>query len=100
MPTAQDLLKNSNNFSISTALWLNHVWNKKWKDNITRIHTYITDLFSTLQETKLPRSAWVRLNRLQTGVGRFHSNVYKWGLAPFAVCGWGKEQTPGHIINN
>jgi len=28
----------------------------------------------------LPRRAWVRLNRLRTGVGRFRSCLYKWGM--------------------
>jgi len=31
-----------------------------------------------------PLTAWVRLNRFRTGVGRFHA-LYKWGMAPSAV---------------
>jgi len=34
----------------------------------------------------LPRRAWVRLNRLRTGVVRFHSWLYKWGMASSVTC--------------
>ena len=34
----------------------------------------------------LPRRAWVRLNRLRTGVGRFRSCLYKWSMASSAAC--------------
>jgi len=34
----------------------------------------------------LPTRAWVRLNRLRTGVGRFRSCLHKWGMAPSAAC--------------
>jgi len=47
----------------------------------------------------LPRRAWVRLNRLRTGVGRFRSCLYKWGMASSAAreCG-AKEQTVDHVV--
>ena len=46
----------------------------------------------------LPRTSWVRLNRLRAGVGRFHSSMYKWGLAlsPNCECG-ATEQTADHV---
>ena len=48
----------------------------------------------------LPRAAWVKLNRLRSGVGRFCSSMYKWGLAPLANCECGaSEQTADHIIS-
>ena len=48
---------------------------------------------------KFPRTAWVRLNRLRTGVGLFRSTMYKWGMAPTAACECGaEEQTADHII--
>ena len=49
----------------------------------------------------LPRTSWVRLNRLWTGVGRFHSSIYKRGLAPSPNCKCGTpEQTADHAISS
>ena len=47
----------------------------------------------------LTRTAWVKLNRLRTGVGRFGPSMHKWGLASSAKykCG-ASEQTADHII--
>jgi len=47
----------------------------------------------------LPRRAWVRLNRLRTGVGRFSSCLYKSGMASTAACECGaEEQTVHHVV--
>ena len=47
----------------------------------------------------LPRRAWVRLNRLRTGVRRFCSCPYKWGMASSAACECGtEEQTFDHVV--
>ena len=47
----------------------------------------------------LPRAAWVKLNRLRTGVGRFHLSMHKWGLAPSMNCKYGaSEQTADHVL--
>jgi len=47
----------------------------------------------------LPRRAWVRLNRIRTGVGRFRSCLYKWGMVPSAACECGaEEQTVDHVV--
>ena len=42
----------------------------------------------------LARTAWVKLNHLRIGVGRFGSSMHKWGLACSAKCECGaNEQT-------
>ena len=47
----------------------------------------------------LPRRAWVRLNRLRTGVGRFRSYLYKWRVASSAACECGaEEQIVDHVV--
>ena len=48
----------------------------------------------------LPRTSWVKLNRLRTGVRRFHSSMYKWGAAPSPNCECGaSKQTADYIIS-
>ena len=47
----------------------------------------------------LPRTAWIRLNRLCTGLGRFRSCLYKWDTASSAACECvAKEQTSDHVV--
>jgi len=47
----------------------------------------------------LPRTAWVRLNRIRTDVGRFHSCLRNWGMAPSGGCERGAEkQTVDHVV--
>ena len=48
----------------------------------------------------LTRTAWVKINRLRTGVGRFGASMQKWGVASSAKCECGaSEQTADHIIS-
>ena len=49
----------------------------------------------------LPRTSWVRLNRLRTGAKRFHSPMYKWGLGQSTnrECG-ATEQTADLVISS
>jgi len=48
----------------------------------------------------LRRRAWVRLNRLRTGVGRFRSCLYNWGITSSSAweCG-AEEQTSDHVCH-
>jgi len=54
-----------------------HLWNAEWLDNTNHIGTHPPGLI-------LPRTTWVRLNRLRTGVKCFRS-LHKRGYDPF--CG-------------
>jgi len=51
----------------------------------------------------LPKTAWVRLNRLRTGVGRFRSCLHIRGMtAPSAACECGadaEEQTDDYVLH-
>ena len=47
----------------------------------------------------LPRRAWVRLNRLRTGVGLSRSCLPKWDMVPSAACECGaEEQTFEYVV--
>jgi len=47
----------------------------------------------------LPKTALVQLNRLHTGVARFHSCLHKWGMAPSTACQCGaEEQTVDPVV--
>jgi len=64
----------------------------------TRLRSFIPDTGTYPQNDPL-RRAWVRLNRLRTGVGRFRSCLYKWGMASSAACECdAEEQTVDHVV--
>ena len=46
----------------------------------------------------LPRRAWVQLNRLRTGVGRFAATMCSWGLRTSDQCVCGLPQTAQHVM--
>ena len=45
---------------------------------------YISSVSTRPIGMSLTRTAWFKLNRLRTGVGRFDSSMHKWGLASSA----------------
>jgi len=75
-PATQQLISFSDN-NICAAQWTDHQWNAEWADNPTRLRTLIPDTGTHTPGMTLPRKAWVRLNWLRTGVGRFRSCLYK-----------------------
>ena len=79
--------------------WANHQWNAERADNPIGLRTFIPDTGTHPPSgMTLPRRAWVRLSRLRTGVGRFRSCLYKWGMASSAACECGaEEQTVDHV---
>ena len=63
-----------------------HTCGAVWADNPTRLRTSIPDTGTHTPGMTVPRRTWVRLNRLRTGVGRFRSCLYKWGMASSVAC--------------
>jgi len=60
---------------------------------------FIPDTGTQTLGMTLLRRAWVRLNHLRTGVGRFRFCLYKWGMASSAACECDAvEQTVDHIV--
>ena len=83
---AQRLLHHLFELDIRVAQWTDYKWNTEYLINASDLRA-------------LPRSSWVRLNRLRTGVGRFQLSMHKWCLAPTPNCECGAaEQTADHII--
>ena len=99
VPAALKLLQQCSDNNIRAAHWANHKWSTDLEHTISsRLRDFIPDTGS-IPGLSLPRAAWVRLNRLRTGVGRFRSNMFQWGLAPNATCECGaEEQTADHVI--
>ena len=97
---ALDLLNDANALSTSKAgSWANHKWNTEWQECASRLHGFIANVGSLPSGMHFPRPAWVRLIRLRTGLGLFHSTMHKWGMAPSPACECGAdEQTADHLI--
>ena len=65
----------------------------------SKLRSFIPDAGPRPLGFVLPRPAWMRLNYLQTGVGRFCSSMHKWGMAPSVICESGVEdQTSDYVI--
>ena len=99
VPAARNLLDNLARLGIRTSEWTNHKRNTKHYENASRLRAFVPGTGATPVGMGLPRAAWVKLNRLRTGVGRFHLSMHKWGLAPSPNCECGaSEQTADHVL--
>ena len=99
VPAAWKLLHNLSELGIRAAQWTNLTWDTEYSKSMSALGVYIPRVITRPIEMSLTRTAWVKLNRLRTGVGRFGSSMHKWGLAPWAKCECGaSEQTVDHII--
>ena len=99
VPAAQSLLENLARLGIRTSEWTNHKWKTKYRENAFRLRVFVTGTGARSIGMGLPRTAWVKLNRLRTGVGRFHLSMHKWGLVSSQnwECG-ASDQTAGHVL--
>jgi len=82
----------------SAALWADHRWNAELLENTMRLRTFVPDIGTHPPEMTLPRTAWVRLNRLRIGVGRRTHPPCLHSMAPSAACECGAEETVDHVV--
>ena len=84
---------------IRASEWTNHKWKTEYCEGASRLRAFVPGTSVRPVGMGLPRAAWVKLNRLRTGFGRFHSSMHKWGLAPSpnSECG-ASEQAADHVL--
>ena len=99
VPDARNLLDNLARLDIHASEWKNYKWNTEYCENACRLRAFVPETGARPVGMGLPRGTWVKLNRLRTAVGRFHSSMHKWGLAPSPNCECGtSEQTADHVL--
>ena len=98
-PASRNLLDNLARLGIRASEWTNHKWKTEYCVGAFRLRVFVPGTSARSVGMGLPRATWVKLNRLRTGVGRFHSSMHKWGLAfsPNYECG-ASEQTADHVL--
>ena len=96
---ARSHLDNLARLGICAPEWKNHKWKTEYCENASRLHAFVPGTGARVVGMGLPRAAWVKLNRLRTGVGRFHSCMHKWGFvsSPNCECG-ASEQSADHVL--
>ena len=77
VPVARNLLDNLARLGIHASAWTDHKWKTEYCENASRLRAFVPGTGARPVGMGLPRVAWVKLNRLQTGVGRFHSSMHK-----------------------
>ena len=77
VPAARNLLNNLARFGIRASEWTNHKWKTEYCENASRLRAFVPGTGARPVGMGLPRAAWVKLNRLRTGVGGFHSSMHK-----------------------
>ena len=99
VPAVWNLLENLARLGICASEWTNLKWKTEYCEGASKLHAFVPQTGARPVGMGLPRAAWVKLNRLWTGVGRFHSSMHKWGLAPSLNCECGaSEQTADHVL--
>ena len=98
-PASRNLLENLARLGIHASKWTNYKWKTEYCKNASRLRAFVPGTGARPVGMGLPRTACVKLNRLWTGVGRFHSSMHKWGLvlSPNCECG-ASEQIVDHVL--
>ena len=99
VPAARNLLDNLAKLGIRASEWTIHKWKTVYCENAFRLRAFVPGTGARPVGMGLPRAVWVKLNRLRTSVGQFHSSMNKWDLAlsPNYECGASK-QTADHVL--
>ena len=82
VPVARNFLDKFARLGIRASEWTDHKWKTEYCEGASRLRAFVPETGARPVGMSLSRAAWVKLNRLRTGVGRFHSSMHKWGLAP------------------
>ena len=94
----RNLLNNLARLGIRASEWTNHKWKTEYYENASRLRAFVPGIGARPVGMGLPRVAWVKLNRLRTGVGQFHSSIHKWGLAPSPNCECGASEQTADLV--
>ena len=95
VPAARKLLQDLTELDIRAAQWTDFKWSTEYSECSSDLCAFIPRTSTRPMGMSLPRSSWVRLNRLRAGVGCFQLSMHKWGLAPTSNCECGAVE---HII--
>ena len=68
VPGARNLLDNLARLGIRASEWKNHKWNAEYCEGASRLRAFVPQTGARPVGMGLPQAAWVRLNRLRTGV--------------------------------
>ena len=77
--SGKDLLSTTLPNETNNAHWIARMWSVEWQPSTSRLREYITSPSRSSPGSDLPRQAWVKLNRLRTGVGRYNADMWRWG---------------------
>ena len=69
VPGARNLLDNLVRLGIRASEWTNHKWKTEYCENASRLRAFVPETNARFVGMGLPRAAWVKINRLRTGVG-------------------------------
>ena len=69
VPAARNLLDNLARLGIRASEWTNLKWKTEYCEGASRLRAFVPETGARPVGMGLPRAAWVKLNRLRTGVG-------------------------------
>ena len=75
VPAERNLLNNLAGFRIDAFEWTTYRLNAEYCENTSRFRVFIPTTSTRPVGLSLHWTAWVKLNRLRTGVGRIHSSI-------------------------